>query len=1577
MQSTTRIISCATAFIVLLTFSLENALAQSSLDAPTSYSELVRAQNVVAPEGTGILGETVDYYTGQTDFVATDVSLPGNSVLPVAVGRRFHVMNEAGGPLQGAFGDWDLEIPHIEGIIATDAGWTVPGGYPDERCTDFGSPPPVTVTSATSSGTVSTAVPSSEYSSGFAIVVPGKGRHELLLRASDNPYSPGGVSYPVVTNDWWQAACVHRYGAPVGTPDEAFQITSPDGVTYSFIQYMVRSYPSYQRPANTTQTGVMAVVPRQQAWLLPTQVTDRFGNKVLYDYQTTSAGQLILNTITAQDNYNADTRKITLTWSTDFANKVVTSINDQLNTWHYVYTNSQLTNVTLPDSSYWTITFANLNKASWNYTNATCSTLPSPTYPTGSSISNGTVSGTIAGPTGASGVFTFTVTRHGRNSAPTTCLQNTAGLQFARVEPSVYDVLSLTKKVLTGPNVSAMTWTTAYGGCSATACNATKTTKITDARGYDTNYTFGALYSTNANTDTEGQLQTVQSGGISGLNYLRTDSYLYFPATGQAYPSVAGTPAQTRGDVSALTTLRPVSKRTTTQDGATYTQSVSSSDQYGFPSSITRTGTDTKTDTYSYHHDTSAWVLGTVTELDGNGTQEVKVTLYTNDLPQYVYRFGRLDRTFSYNSDGTVSSVTDGSSNKTTFGTYFRGVPTTTSYGDGGHESVGVNNYGELTQWTDANNFLTKYSFDLMHRLNGITGPDPLNQTTITTSTPQSGWSSSETHGAYTKFTAYDALLRPITINEGAGLRTRTFKYDADGRTTFASYPGSAGGITYTFDGLGRLTQAKDVAGNTTTFTPASNSLAVKDADGHTTTYNYKNYDTPSAAWPKSIVTPFYTSTVTTTINRDAWGKPLTIVRGGITRTRSYNANQLLQTSTDPESGSTSFTYYGAGNLKTVTRSDNVIETRAYDGRERLTTRTFSNSDPTVTLSWNKNGTLNSASRASYSQNESYDVTSGYLTSEVTNTGSASYTVRYGYDHFGVRTSLTYPDNSVVSYSPDALGRPTIVGTYATHILYYPNDALKSFAYGNGIVHSMNQYSDGRPLPGEISEPGVMDYSYTYDGLANPLTIVDHLGGTNNKTLTYDTSNRLRTAAAPNLWGTETFTYDNLDNLTTEIYGTTTLTYSVDAVSNRLTSMSGGPLSYSLGYDSKGNITSKSGNPSTFNASNQLTATVQPLLNYRCCIYNRTGQYDYDGLGNNISKYYTESDYTLSRSITTISVHSQNRTLYNIVANTTADPPNPPNVSTSYVKFIYLGAHLVAKDFTDGTPADEYVTYQHTDSLGTPVAQTDSSQNVVASGQNFPFGQWYQGGDGGQPGFASGYEDGTGLVNFRARSYDPYLRRFIGADPADVDSTTGLNFNRYSYALNSPYAKYDPSGRQAVDAANPERFYKTNSEAQFVAFACMCNPFSRNAPGDDSITPTGSPLDLFAPSLVSRGAALWADLSANFASDLLTSTTESVSQVPVYVIGRAADVEPFVGQPGYATNIGDPNWTPAQNFQWVQGGINDNATFQLASPLVEDNIYNGGAYNGGYTIFSEEISQVLGADYTMDGSEFLTPPDDN
>ena len=117
----------------MATLMIPSASAQTS--TYQELGQLIRAPRAITALGPDLFGDKVNLYTGDLEFVQTDVSLPGNNALPVSVGRRLRTGQY---PTDGTlFGRWDLEIPHLHGIFAKSTGW------PAARCSAFGAPPTV------------------------------------------------------------------------------------------------------------------------------------------------------------------------------------------------------------------------------------------------------------------------------------------------------------------------------------------------------------------------------------------------------------------------------------------------------------------------------------------------------------------------------------------------------------------------------------------------------------------------------------------------------------------------------------------------------------------------------------------------------------------------------------------------------------------------------------------------------------------------------------------------------------------------------------------------------------------------------------------------------------------------------------------------------------------------------------------------------------------------------------------------------------------------------------------------------------------------------------------------------------------------------------------------------------------------------------------------------------------------------------------------------------------------------------------------------------------------------------------
>jgi len=133
----------------------------------------------------------------------------------------------------------------------------------------------------------------------------------------------------------------------------------------------------------------------------------------------------------------------------------------------------------------------------------------------------------------------------------------------------------------------------------------------------------------------------------------------------------------------------------------------------------------------------------------------------------------------------------------------------------------------------------------------------------------------------------------------------------------------------------------------------------------------------------------------------------------------------------------------------------------------------------------------------------------------------------------------------------------------------------------------------------------------------------------------------------------------------------------------------------------------------------------------------------------------------------------------------------------SYLLFFVL-SFLCASSY-----AAETITYYYHDALGSAVAATDESGNLLWREDYRPYGErirnptstdnklWFTG----KP-----EEAQLGLQYFGARWYDPNLGRFTGIDPASVNGADIHSFNRYAYANNNPYMYVDPDGRTPAHA---------------------------------------------------------------------------------------------------------------------------------------------------------------------------------
>lgn len=518
-----------------------------------------------------------------------------------------------------------------------------------------------------------------------------------------------------------------------------------------------------------------------------------------------------------------------------------------------------------------------------------------------------------------------------------------------------------------------------------------------------------------------------------------------------------------------------------------------------------------------------------------------------------------------------------------------------------------------------------------------------------------------------------------------------------------------------------------------------------------------------------------------------------------LSRKYVYDAQQRLCKIIEPEAGATIMDYDEADNLAWTASGVNAPSTtdcnrndaatqarkvsRTYDGRNRLTNLRFPDGRGDQDWSYTPDGlpaevsTFNSSGSGTAVINRyAYNTRRQPKSETVAQPGWYEWTLAYGYDGNGSLASLSYPTGLVVDYAPNALGQPTKAGSYASNVSYYANGAIRQFTYGNGVVHTMTQ--NQRQLPQTVRSVGISGYDYQYDRNGNPTRIDDLVQGANfTRDLQYDINDRLVAAGSPSFGGDHwhRFSYDALDNLRSwKLAGVKDHAAYVYDANNRLTSIrnSAGSDTVALSYDVQGNLATKNSQNYDFDYGNRLR-DVQGKELYR-----------YDAHGRRVTTLHINGGKELWQ-------YSQSGQMLFSFEDT-------PSQKTH--EQVYLAGSLIAS-IDHHWPSNQTIAtrYQHTDALGSPVAVSNETGQLVERTQYEPYGS---------PigkvvdgiGYTGHVMDGaTGLTYMQQRYYDQNIGHFLSVDPIPTSLVDGQRFGRYVYADGNPIKLFDPDGRASAN----------------------------------------------------------------------------------------------------------------------------------------------------------------------------------
>ncbi len=796
---------------------------------------------------------------------------------------------------------------------------------------------------------------------------------------------------------------------------------------------------------------------------------------------------------------------------------------------------------------------------------------------------------------------------------------------------------------------------------------------------------------------------------------------------------------------------------TTDMEGNTVTYS------YDANSYITSITTPKGTTTLTYTTSSGDFALASLTNPDGitktygfqDNDYRVKITDGNGNSTYY-------DNT----AEGYTENVTDALGNKLTY-TYTNGNRTKITDANGNVTSMAYDSRGNLTQVTNPMGRTISYEYDGNNNLTKLTDAEGH----VITYTYDGNNNLTATSNPATAFT-YNSHGELTSTTDALG-NTTTFSYDSSGNLLSIANAKGEVPYTYTYDAVSRLTQTTDSHGNATGYqydgidrtTKITYPIGVQQFTyqccGLTSKTDEEGKTTQYTYKPTDGLTAQNLASVTdalggiTKYGYDSAGNMVSVTNAA-NNSITYSYDAADRLARDADN--TIYSYDPAGNILAKTDANGNTIRYTYDRDNRLITTTYPDSSQ-VNFTYSDNGNLTSMSDASGTTSYSYSFIAGRnrLGSKTDPYGK---TIQYGYDVVGNLTPITYPDGNVVSYTYDELNRLITVTDWLGHTTTYTyafENYLDSVIYPNGVTTTYGYDSRWR-LTSLVTNKanGEVIASYIYT-----------LDGVGNR-ITVDRIDPL--SSAPFLDNT-TYTH-NAANQVLSANGTNAATFAYDNNGN-LTSKTIASKTTSYSYDYEDRLTQISANGSST-------------------------QYIYDGLGNRIAK--------IVNGTTTHYVVDTNNALSQILAETDGSG----NITAYYV----YGLGLLAKI----TPAgDAY--YYHYEGLGSTVAMTDSSQNIVNKYAYDPYGKILNSSET----VANAYkfvgkfgvmDEGDNLYFMRARYYDAGTKRFTQKDPLWGDKWEPGSFNRYVYVGGNPMIKIDPHGLDAVLIATLAELLSQGQEFQ-------------------------------------------------------------------------------------------------------------------------------------------------------------------
>lgn len=187
--------------------------------------------------------------------------------------------------------------------------------------------------------------------------------------------------------------------------------------------------------------------------------------------------------------------------------------------------------------------------------------------------------------------------------------------------------------------------------------------------------------------------------------------------------------------------------------------------------------------------------------------------------------------------------------------------------------------------------------------------------------------------------------------------------------------------------------------------------------------------------------------------------------------------------------------------------------------------------------------------------------------------GYLDWKFQYQYDSMSYLALIKYPDGEEVGYLRDSLGRPSQAGSYVSNVTYWPNGAVRSIQFANGMRSDFKQDAVLGKLK-EIQHGNYWHKQYDYQSSSYISSIVDVLDQSKSLYLDYDQLYQLKNVHSGSANGAviEAFKYTSTGDLITKTRSGVTTHYNYSDTSNRLASVQRNGQTSLVGYTPDGRI---------------------------------------------------------------------------------------------------------------------------------------------------------------------------------------------------------------------------------------------------------------------------------------------------------------------------------------------------------------------------------------------------------------------